>query len=54
MTRQEAVALIDNHKNALINPVELINWTWLRVIINSLSDEAWEAALEKGLEVLSR
>lgn len=54
MTKEEAIALIDKHKNALINPVEMLHWTWLRVIINNMTDEAWEAAVLKATEVLSR
>lgn len=55
MRKEEAVALIYEHKNRkIINPVELLHWTWLYVIVSNLSDEAWEAALEKGMEVLSK
>ena len=54
MTREEAITLIDEHKNKLINPVEMLHWTWLRVIILSMSDEHWFAALEKAKDILSR
>lgn len=54
MKRAEAIALIDKHKNALINPVEMLHWTWLRVIINSLTEGEWETAVEKAAETLSR
>lgn len=54
MKKEEAVKLIDDHKNKLINPVEMLHWTWLRVIVNNLSEEAWEQALEKAVETMSR
>ena len=53
MTRTEAIALIDGHKNALINPVEMLHWTWMRVIINNLTDEQWDEACGKAVEVMS-
>lgn len=54
MTRPQALTLIDAHKNQLINPVEMLHWTWLRVIINQMTDEEWNALVEKAAEVLSR
>lgn len=54
MTKEEALNLIDNHKNKLINPVEMLQWTWLRVIILKMSDEAWEAAVGGATETLSQ
>jgi hypothetical protein len=54
MTKEEALKLIDDHKNKLINPVEMLHWTWLRVIIVNLSDEAWFDALAEAQETLSK
>ena len=54
MTKDEALALIDAHKNALLNPVEMLNWTWLRVIVLNLSDDTWAEALERAHGTLSR
>lgn len=54
MTKLEALELIDNHKNRLINPVEMLQWTQLRVIILSIEDETWDKAFEKALSTLSR
>lgn len=54
MRKAEAIAMIDNHKNALLHPVEMLHWTWLRVIINNLPDEQWEAALGKAVETMSK
>lgn len=54
MTKAEAITMIDDHKNKLINPVEILHWTWLRVIINQLSEEAWNACLEDATEIMSK
>jgi hypothetical protein len=43
MNKQDAIALIDAHKNKLINPVEMLHWTWIRVIINQMPDDVWDA-----------
>lgn len=52
MTRSEAINLIDAHKNELLNPVEMLQWTWLRVIILKLPDDVWEQALAEAVKVL--
>ena len=54
MTKAEALALIDAHKNKLLNPVEMLHWTWLRVIINHLSDDEWNNALRNAERTLSQ
>jgi len=56
MTRDEAVLLIDTHKNneQMVNPVDLLEWTWLRVIVDNVSDDAWDEALERAKEILGR
>lgn len=54
MTKQEAIDLIDGHKNALLDPVKMLHWAWLRVIVNQISDDDWEAYLERAAVILSR
>lgn len=54
MTREEALTLIDDHKNKMINPLEILPWTWLRCIIYHMTDEEWEVALWRAMEVLAR
>ena len=54
MTKQQALNLIDNHKNALVNPVEMLHWTWLRVIVLKIPDEDWERYVESAVEVLAK
>lgn len=54
MTRDEAVAMIDEHKNKMIDPIQLLNWTWIRVIINNVSDDEWDRATERAVEIMSR
>lgn len=54
MNREEALALIDTHKNALIHPVEMLHWTWLRVIINQFTEDEWETAVNKAAGIMSK
>jgi len=54
MTKQQALNLIDNHKNALVNPVDMLRWTWLRVIVLKIPEDEWERYVEAAVEVLSR
>lgn len=53
MNKADALQLIDDHKNKLIDPVNLLHWAWMRVIIKEIPDNQWEAALEKALDTLS-
>lgn len=52
MTKEMALTLIDNHKNKLTNPVDMLEWTWLRVIINQLTDDEWYKLIEKARPTL--
>jgi hypothetical protein len=54
MTKEQAIAFIDEQKNKLVNPVEMLHWTWLRVIILKMDDDAWNTALIEAHKVLSR
>lgn len=54
MRKQDALDLIDDHKNKLINPVEMLHWTWLRVIVLSTSDDEWEELVGRATEIMSR
>lgn len=54
MDKNKAITLIDNHKNKLINPVEMLDWTWLRVIINSISPDEWEELNSRACEVMEK
>jgi hypothetical protein len=54
MTKQEALQLIDDHKNKLVNPVTMLHWAWLRVIILQIPDEAWEQYREQAQAILAR
>ena len=53
MTRAQAITAIDETKNRLINPVEMLRLTWVRVILAHLTDEEWERALIASHSVLS-
>ncbi len=54
MSKEEALALIDAHKNSLIDPVEMLHWTWLRVIINMITEDEWLTCLREAQEVMSQ
>lgn len=54
MTKQEALRLIDDHKNKLIDPVKMLHWAWLRVIVYNISEVEWEGLLERAEFTLSR
>lgn len=54
MEKSEALKIIDKHKNALVNPVDMLLWTYLRVIISQVSDVAWDDAWTKAEEILSK
>lgn len=54
MTKAEAIALIEAHKNALMNPVDRLNWAWLRVILLHLDEAAWNTALANADRTFSR
>lgn len=50
----DAIAMIDAHKNRLLDPVEMLNWTWLRVILDNIGDDCWDYACERAAKVMSR
>jgi len=54
MRKAEAIELIDNHKNKLVDPVAMLHWSWLRVVLHSLPEKEWDAAVEKAVETLSQ
>lgn len=53
MNKSEALALIDEHKNKLINPVEILNWTWLRVFILQIPEDEFDKYMEQAAGVIS-
>jgi hypothetical protein len=54
MRKQNALDLIDAHKNKLVNPVEMLHWTWLRVIILTTTDKEWEELVGRATEILAK
>jgi hypothetical protein len=56
VSKEQALKMIDAHKSqrGMINPTELLHWTWLRVIINQIPEEDWEKYMAKAVEVMSR
>lgn len=54
MTKDEALALIDKAKEGVIDPVVLLNWVWLRLIILKIDVDAWDEACYRAGEVASQ
>ncbi len=55
MKKRDAIKMIDERcTKVLLDPVEMLNWMWLRTIISCLSDEAWEACVEDATRILAR
>ena len=54
MNQEQAVKLIDDHKNKLVDPVAMLQWVALRVIVNNVDKDAWAAAADRALEIMSR
>ncbi len=54
ITQEEALKLIDEHKSKLAHPVEMLKWTYLRVIINEIDIRSWVEARNKAMEICSR
>lgn len=46
--------LIDEHKNKLIDPVEMLHWTYLRLFILSVSDAEYDRAMGEVLKEASK
>jgi hypothetical protein len=52
MRKSEALKLIDDHKNKLVNPVEMLHWCWLRVIVLCIDDEQWDELVGKAADLI--
>lgn len=54
MTKEEAIAFIDERKNKIIDPVVMLNYAWLRLIILNININHWNAALGKAEDTLRK
>lgn len=54
MTKEEVIHIIDEHKNQLVHPVEMLHWTWIRVIINQIPEKDWQVYVNRATMVLSQ
>lgn len=54
MTKEEALKLIDAHKNNLVDPVAMLQWTWVRLIILNVDADQWERACGKAAEIAAK
>jgi hypothetical protein len=53
MTRDQAIEVVDQARNNALEPVDMLNLTWVRVIISKISDEEWKKALAEAYPILS-
>lgn len=53
MTKDDAIKMIDAHKNLLVNPIDMLHWTWLRVIILQIPDDQWNIYVEDAMGILT-
>jgi hypothetical protein len=54
MTKDEALTIIDNYKGTIINVGDMIDWTWLRVIVAKIPQEAWDHAVKEATASITR
>lgn len=52
MTKADALQIIDAQNKRLIDPVEMLHFVWLRVIILKIPDDEWNKYVEAATEVL--
>jgi hypothetical protein len=55
MAKEDVIAMINAYMNSrdLIDPVELLQWTWLRMIITQIPDNEWKCYVEKAIEIIA-
>lgn len=52
MSKTEALALIDKARdNLAMNPMEMLNWVWLRLFIVAHTDEEFEAFMQRVADI---
>ena len=54
MTKNQALKMIDDHKNKMTDPLEMLDWAWLRVIVSEIPDVHWEYATDRAVVILAR
>ncbi len=54
MLKKDALKLIDDHKNKLLNPVEMLEWTALRVTVLSVPDDVWDESVVKAANIMNQ
>ena len=53
-TKAEFLKLIDEAKNKLIDPVVMLKWVWLRVLILEIPDEEFQKYMERVSNTLEK
>lgn len=54
MTVNDAIIVIDKAKNKSIDPVEMLNLIWLRVIVSQITKDEWDVLIKRALPILSK
>jgi hypothetical protein len=54
MTKDEVLTLIHSRVKVIVDPVELLNWTWLRVIILQIPETDWARYVSVAEGILSQ
>jgi|HubBroStandDraft_4_1064222.scaffolds.fasta_scaffold09099_5 hypothetical protein len=54
MTRQDALAFIDDQLALAHNALDTEYWRWLRAIVANITNEEWERAVDKAIPALVR
>lgn len=47
MSKDEALAMIDEAKAGIIHPVILLNWVWLRLFIVAHTEEEFDSFMQR-------
>lgn len=54
MTKSDVIKFIDEQNKALVDPVAMLNFVWLRLIVSSIPQDAWETYVEAAAQVAAR
>ncbi len=54
MEKEDVLDLIDKHKNSLVDPVEMLRWTYLRVFVFMIPEEEFHKYMLGVMEVCNQ
>ena len=53
MLKEEALEMLEKHRDSLTDPCDVLHWTWLRTILLYVTEEEWRRAMQRALPALS-